>query len=564
MSELWDSFLKAPLTDDERSTLEKEPNMAQSPAFDGLPEFGTGGMRAITGLGTRYLNRYNIGRLVLALSRYLKEENENSLVVIAYDSRLTSEEFTNLSYNLLTKEGLQCRCFKQPTPTPLLSFAVRELKAQCGIVITASHNPPEYNGYKVYASDGGQIVSPADKEITNFFLETGYDKLPSDLHALAEKSVPGQDLIEGEIFASYLENLSKEPFIENKEKPLSVLYSPLHGTGAWCFDKAFARFGYKNFKVLEKEANPDGHFTGLKSANPEEKDAFLGLLDGAASEKPQLLLATDPDADRMGCAILHEGDYVFITGNQIGALLLDWTAQKGAATKGNPYMCKTIVTSEFQSHIAHSYGLRVVETLTGFKHIAGAIEKDPDNYVFGGEESYGYLPVTWVRDKDSISASLALTELANNFSLVDKLTELQVQHGLYHEELKNLVFAQHELHKMQEFMGKLQDAASLIGSKLGERTILDVLDLHEGGVAPATEYCQQLKETLPPAAVYQFYLDPEARVTIRPSGTEPKVKIYVSLRHKEKVSKENITTARSEIAQEAGRVLEDFLKIVGA
>ena len=147
-------------------------------------------------------------------------------------------------------------------------------------------------------------------------------------------------------------------------------------------------------------------------------------------------------------------------------------------------MCKTIVTSEFQSHIAHSYGLRVVETLTGFKHIAGAIEKDPDNYVFGGEESYGYLPVTWVRDKDSISASLALTELANSFSLIDKLTELQVQHGLYHEELKNLVFAQHELHKMQEFMGKLQDAASLIGSKLGERTIVDVLDLHEGGVAP--------------------------------------------------------------------------------
>jgi phosphomannomutase len=564
MSELWDSFLQAPLTNTERSTLEKDLSLAQTPAFNGLPEFGTGGMRAITGLGTRYLNRYNIGRLVLAISRYLKEKNESSLVVIAYDSRITSQEFTNLSYNLLIREGLECRCFKQPTPTPLLSFAVRELKAQCGIVITASHNPPEYNGYKVYASDGGQIVSPADKEITNFFVDTSYNKLPTDLHMLAEKEIPSSDLIEEEIFSSYIQNLSNEPFLEKKNKSLSILYSPLHGTGAWCFEKAFAHFGYENFKLLEKESNPDGHFTGLKSANPEEKDAFIGLLDASVDEKPQVLLATDPDADRMGCAILHEGDYVFLTGNQIGALLLDWTAQKGAASKSNPYMCKTIVTSEFQSHIAQSHGLRVIETLTGFKHIAGAIEKDPDNYVFGGEESYGYLPVTWVRDKDSISASLALTELANNHSLIEKLTDLQVQHGLYHEELKNLIFGQHELHKMQDFMGKLKDAASLIGSTLGARTIIDVLDLHEGAVAPVTNYCQDLKHSLPPAAVYQFYLDPEARVTIRPSGTEPKVKIYVSLRYKSKANRESILKARSELAEEASLVLQDFLKIVGA
>ena len=416
----------------------------------------------------------------------------------------------------------------------------------------------------MYASDGGQIVSPADKQITEYFRNLKYQDLPRNINELAESQIDAADLIEEEIYSSYLTNLENENFVSTSTKDLSVLYSPLHGTGAWCFEQAYKKFGYKNYQTLASEADPDGHFTGLKSANPEEQAAFIGLLKEAEQSKPDLLLATDPDADRMGCAVRQDNGYTFLTGNQIGALLLDWTARKGADQRKNPFICKTIVTSEFQSHIARSYGMRVVETLTGFKHIAGAIEKDPSNYVFGGEESYGYLPVTWVRDKDSISAALALTEMAAEASLPDQLAKLQIEHGLYHEELKNLVFGQHELEKMGELMKRLKDAASFTGSMLAERTIIDVLDLHENGIAPVTPYCQGLRKELPAASVYQFHLEPEGRVTIRPSGTEPKVKIYVSLRHQGSLSSENLESCRAKLAEESQKILEAFLKIVGA
>ena len=427
----YEKFLASPLSAAEKAQLETDKaKLTAERAFDGEPSFGTGGMRAVTGLGTNRLNLQNIGRLNLAVAAYFKKSGASPLLAMGYDSRLTSPEFSRLSYHVLTRAGMRVKIFKRPTPTPLLSFAVRELKADCGVVLTASHNPPQYNGYKAYGADGGQIISPVDKDIQQLFLATEYSALPANLHELAETPIPAQDLMEEEIYAAYMARLKKEVFYQAKPKHARILYSPLHGTGGWLFEKAFKELGYGGFRVLSEQAEPDGNFPTVKSPNPEEPAAFERLLaaaahpstgsasgDSVAGQAPDLLIATDPDADRVGCMLKMENGYHFLTGNQIGSLLLESIARKKTKALAKPYICKTIVTTELQRLIADGYGIKTVETLTGFKYIAEQVAKDPENYLFGGEESFGYLPIHWVRDKDSLSSALALAELAEDENL---------------------------------------------------------------------------------------------------------------------------------------------------
>jgi phosphoglucomutase/phosphomannomutase len=565
----YEQFLKSPLSAAERAELEaNKARLIAERAFDGEPSFGTGGMRAITGLGTNRLNLQNIARLNLAVAAYFQRGKSSPLLAMGYDSRLTSPQFSRLSYQILKNAGMRAKIFKRPTPTPLLSFAVRELGADCGVILTASHNPPQYNGYKAYGADGGQIISPVDKEIQKLFLATPFESLPANLHDLAEAAIDPADLMEEEIYSAYIARLSQEVFYTRKAKKSRILYSPLHGTGGWLFDKSFHDLGYSGFQVLAEQAEPDGNFPTVKSPNPEEPAAFERLLATArgAAEKPDLLIATDPDADRVGCMLrVNNSDansYHFLTGNQIGALLTESLARKKASSLKNPYICKTIVTTELQRLIAQEYGVRTIETLTGFKYIAEQIAKDPDNYLFGGEESFGYLPVPWVRDKDSLSSAVALAELAEDVDLVEALDQIYIRHGLFHELLHSIDLSKNPS-LLPETLSKLADPRAFAAKVDFGRELVDILDLRKGAKEPATPACRELKQQLGEGEVIQFWLKDFSRLTIRPSGTEPKIKAYLSLMGRQKPTAASLATDKEALKAEAESILKKFLSALG-
>jgi len=561
----YQKFLQSPLTPAEKAELEKNKGqLIAERAFDGEPSFGTGGMRALTGLGTNRLNLQNIARLNLAVAEYFKKAKSSPLLAMGYDSRLSSPQFSRLSYHILTGQGMRVKIFRRPTPTPLLSFAVRELGADCGVVLTASHNPPQYNGYKAYGADGGQIISPVDKEIQQLFRAIDYAALPANLHELAEKPILEADLIEEEIYQAYISRLKKEVFYQSKPKSARILYSPLHGTGGWLFERAFTELGYSGFSVLPEQAEPNGNFPTLKSPNPEEPAAFERLLAAAngAAEKPDLLVATDPDADRVGAMVKTANGYHFLTGNQIGSLLLESIARKKTKSLAKPYICKTIVTTELQRLIAESHGIKTIETLTGFKYIAEQLAKDPENYLFGGEESFGYLPVHWVRDKDSLSSALALAELAEDENLVQALDQLYIRHGLFHELLHSIDLSKNPT-LLPEILGKLADPKAFAAKVDFGRELIDVLDLRKGAAEPATQALRELQQELGMADVIQFWLKDFSRLTIRPSGTEPKIKVYLSLMSKEKPTAASVAADKESLKAEAEGILKKFLTALG-
>lgn len=563
----FNNFLQSPLLEQERKELEqKKEQLLQDGSFEGYPSFGTGGMREITGLGSNRLNVYNIARLAMAFAKvFLKRNPHHCKVVIAYDSRLTSPAFSRLTWKILKNHNIDVRIFKRPAPTPFLSFAVRELEADAGIVITASHNPPQYNGFKAYGSDGAQIISPMDKEIEEVFQEIAYSSLDSQVNEYAQEEIDEADYIEEEILQAYTARLRQEQFVTPQKKDIGVLYSPLHGTGGWAFEHVFKELGFENFAVLESQKDFDGNFPTVKSPNPEETSAFELLFAEGHKQKTPLLMASDPDADRIGCAVYDEkqNDYVFLNGNQIGALLLESIARKKATTMEQPFLCKTIVTTDLQNRIAESYSMKVVETLTGFKYIASEVEHDPENYLFGGEESFGYLPVNWVRDKDSISAGIAIAELAAQENLVELLDKLYIKHGLYYELLYNIKLSPEKKELMHEIISRLKNPSQLAGKSLGSRQVIDILNLQAEGIPPANEKLRHLKRTLPTATVVQYFLEPEGKVSIRPSGTEPKVKVYLSLRSATNPNPENLAEEKEKLKEQAQAILQDFIQKLG-
>lgn len=562
----YDEYLKGPLTPEEKAFLEEnKEKLFREGAFSGEPTFGTGGMRQVTGPGSNRLNVYNIARLCYAYVASLRARDlDTGLVVIGFDSRLTSVEFSRVAYHIITGEGYAVKVYKRPTPTPMVSFAIRHYNALGGIVITASHNPPEYNGFKVYGSDGGQIISPVDKEIQETFERIPYGSLSEKIHEYPELPVPASDSIEDEPAEAFITKLSKETFVGQGNKEIRVLYTPLFGTGGWIFERCFHQLGFENFELFQPQAKPDGNFPGIASPNPEEPSAFEPILDYArqlirdAKPAPDLIIATDPDADRVGCAVRKGDDYYLLNGNQIGSLLLVSMIQGKKANLKDPYICKTIVTTDLQRKIAEANSVRVVETLTGFKYIAEAISNDPENYLFGGEESYGYLPVPWVRDKDSISSAIALASLANSGSLMEKLAQVYRDYGLYAEILHSIKLSSSEPGQMSEINQKMRNCSEMLGAQMGDRTISDILDLsHEASFQPKTPEVAALKKGLPPANVVQYFLQPEGKITIRPSGTEPKVKVYVSLKADSAGQRplENLTKLR----EDAMNILKLFL-----
>lgn len=486
-------------------------------------EFGTGGLRGIMGAGANRMNKYTVGKATKGLCEYLKNEfaGEKS-VVIAYDSRNNSKAFAECAAEVLCYNGIKTFLFEEIMPTPVLSFSVKYLNCNAGIVITASHNPKEYNGYKVYDKYGCQLVPQyADKVIS--YINNVKD-IKSVKHMTLNMALSNGYLtyIGDEVLNSYISEVEKMA-VYKEASDLKIVYTPLHGTGNIPVRKVLSDMSF-DVSVVKEQAVADGNFTTVRSPNPEEKDALNMALEQAKRANADLVIGTDPDCDRVGVGVLHNGEYTLLTGNQTGALLVDFYLKfKKQSLNPKTTLVKTIVTNDLGAEIARKNGLNVVETLTGFKYIGDQItkyEKTGENeFLIGYEESYGYLVGTYARDKDAVIASMLICEMAayykkNKMTLVDALNVLYSEYGFY-------------LDALDSFVLKGKDGASRI------KNIMSYFRANKATVFPnitdVKDYSMGIGD-LPKSNVLKFFLKGGSWIAVRPSGTEPKLKMYYSVR----------------------------------
>ncbi|KAB2337084.1 phospho-sugar mutase [Cytobacillus depressus] len=505
-------------------------------------EFGTGGMRGVIGAGTNRMNIYTVRKASAGLAAYIEENGEKAKkqgVVIAYDSRHMSKEFAMEAAKTLASKGIQVYVFHELRPTPELSFAVRYLQAYSGIVITASHNPPEYNGYKVYGADGGQLPPKAADLVISKVNEIENELLIEVNDEILLKKQGLIKIIGEEIDKKYVEHLltiSENPELGN-EVDLSIVFTPLHGTANKPVRDALQALKYKVHIVKEQEL-PDPNFSTVKSPNPEEKSAFEMAIKVGEEKKADLLIATDPDADRLGIAVRnHSGEFVLLTGNQTGALLLHYILSQKKAKNTLPengIVLKTIVTSELGRKIASSFELKTEDVLTGFKFIAEKIktyeESGEYQFLFGYEESYGYLIGDFARDKDAVQAALLATEVAayykkKGMTLYKGLLALFEQYGYYLEDLESITL------KGKAGAEQIQQTLSSFRSnplqQLGDLKVTAIEDYLTG----IRTKSNGVKETinLPKSNVIKYFFEDESWICLRPSGTEPKIKFYFGI-----------------------------------
>lgn len=509
-------------------------------------EFGTGGLRGILGAGSNRMNIYTVRKATQGLANYiLKNSNVNEMkVAIAYDSRNMSPEFAEEAALCFNANGIQTYRFSSLRPTPELSFAVRKLGCIAGIVITASHNPREYNGYKVYWCDGGQITSPLDKEIideVNKILD--YRNAKIILHKEAVESGL-YHTIGKEIDDLYIEELKKlvlNPFIIKAEgKNLRIVYTPLHGTGNMPVRRILSEIGLKNVYVVPEQEEPDGNFPTVSYPNPEDKNSFTLALKYAAERNADIVMATDPDADRLGIYVkTAEGDYVPFTGNMSGALICEYILSQKKEQGNLPQngaIVSTIVTSDMVKAIAKNYNIHFIETLTGFKYIGEQIKKFEEQktfqYLFGMEESYGCLPGTYARDKDAVAAVMMLSEAAafykhNGMCLWDKMQQMYDKYGYYMETLETMTFKGKE--GAEKISGLVEQYRKNPPRELAGFKVLELRDYNSGIIKD--QYTGSIeKSTLPKSNVLYFKLSDDAWFCVRPSGTEPKIKYYIGVK----------------------------------
>lgn len=499
--------------------------------------FGTGGMRGVLGAGTNRMNIYTIRRVAEGLACFIDSQGEEAKkrgVVIAYDTRHFSYEFAVETARVLGAHGITSYVYKEPRPTPQLSFTVRELNAFSGVVITASHNPKEYNGFKVYGEDGAQLVPTAAQAIIQHMenIEDIFTIQVADVLELEERHQLNWILEQYDEL--YLNNLLTLKETDEIDKSLNVVYTPLHGTGLVPVTSALEKMGFTNIHVVESQRVPDGAFSTVSYPNPEEKAAFQLAMELGEKVGADLLLATDPDADRLGIAVWNGENYELLTGNQIGALILFYLLESKKAQgtlPSNGVMVKTIVTSEMGAQIAKCFGVQTVNTLTGFKYIAEKIEEYENtgeySFLFGYEESYGYLIKTFCRDKDAVQMAIKVTEMAAHFktkgkTLATVLNELYEQFGYYKEALVSKVF---EGKDGQEQMKAILDSYRLESPTEIAGVKVERMEDYLKGVALLGDGSTE-NLTLPKENVVKFVLEDGAWVAIRPSGTEPKCKYY--------------------------------------
>lgn len=501
-------------------------------------DFGTGGMRGIIRNGTNGMNIYVVSKATQGLANYVNSKKFDSpKAVIAYDSRKYSKEFAEEAAAVLASNGIKTYIFKDIRPTPELSFAVRELGCVTGIVVTASHNPKEYNGYKVYWKDGGQVINPDDKAIIAEVKKviTLTDVKKEDFNELLKKGMI--EYIDDSFDDKFLNSAYNLLLYKNTAKfsDLKIVYTPLHGTGGTLIPKALNELGYKNVYLVDKQMIPDSNFSTVKSPNPEDKVALEMGIDILLKNNADILIATDPDADRMGVVVRDKtGGYIIITGNQIGSILeyyLLSELKKSGKLPKNAAIVKTVVTSNLQDVIGEHFAVKVFNVLTGFKFIADKInnfETDGNyTYIFGGEESYGYLPETYARDKDSISSALIIAECAAflksiNSSIADYLEMIFGKFGYFYDETNSItiggIVGMQKIQDMMVFFRKENFA------KIGDDKVVKKIDYANDTVFDSSDRVY----TLPKSNVIQYLLEDNSKITIRPSGTEPKIKFYYS------------------------------------
>lgn len=497
--------------------------------------FGTGGLRGVIGAGTNRINIYTIAKASQGLADYLKKNFEEPSVAIGYDSRIKSDVFARTAAGVFAANGVRVSIWPVLMPVPTVSFAARYLHTSAGVMITASHNPSKYNGYKVYGPDGCQItVETADnilKEIEK--LDIFADVRNSDFEiGIANGSI---QYIQDEVFTAFIEQVKSQSvlFGEEVDKNIAIVYSPLNGSGLKPVTRTLKEMGYTNITVVREQEQPDGSFPTCPYPNPEIKEAMALGIEYAKRCNADLMLATDPDCDRVGIAVKnHVGEYELLTGNQTGMLLLDYICsqrQKHHKMPADPVMVKTIVTMDMAQQIAEHYGLRTINVLTGFKFIGEQIgkleeQKKADSYVFGFEESYGYLTGSYVRDKDGVNGACMICEMFSYYAtkgigLLDKLDELYRMYGYCLNTLHSYEFdGSAGFVKMQKIMKAFRGDVE----KFGNKKVLKLLDYAAG------------LDGLPKSDVLKFLLEDNCSIVIRPSGTEPKLKMYISVSAEDK------------------------------
>ena len=493
-------------------------------------EFGTGGLRGVIGAGTNRMNIYMVRRASQGLANYVNKHFKNPSIAISFDSRIKSDVFARTSAEVFAANGIKVFIYKELMPTPCLSYAVRELHCSAGIMVTASHNPSKYNGYKVYGDDGCQITSKAAEEILNAInaLDVFNDIKHGDYQKLMEQGMV--EIISDDIYTSFIERVKKESLLRDEkiDKSAQIIYSPLHGTGLKPVTRILKEAGFDRVIVVKEQELPDGYFTTCPYPNPEIKEAMALGIEYAKKYQADLLIATDPDCDRVGIAVKGKDDYVLVSGNQGGVLLLDYICSmhvKHGDMPKDPVAVKTIVTTDLAKAVADNYGVKMIEVLTGFKYIGEQIHNlevvgKEDSFLLGYEESYGYLSGGYVRDKDAVDGVFLIAEMFAyckqlGISLLDKLEELYKKYGYYSDFLNSFEFeGSSGFNKMNEIMKSFrQGVPSVAGIKVNN--IKDYLLGVDG---------------LPKADVLKLFLEDGSSIIVRPSGTEPKLKAYISIK----------------------------------
>lgn len=536
-------WLESPYVDDalkeELKKIEKDDSEIEDRFFREL-EFGTGGMRGKMGAGSNRMNSVTVSKATQGIADYLNEKYSGEIsVAIAYDSRNMSKEFASKVADVFAANDISVYLFESLRPTPELSFTVRHFKCKAGVVITASHNPPEYNGYKVYDQFGGQVVEDADTiigKINNVMLQ---DIKYSHAEGNNKIKIIGDD-----IDTIYINEIKKLSLNSDVDKDINIIYTPLHGTGNKLVRKVLGESGYRNVFVVKEQELPDPQFSTVKSPNPEEISSFEIAIKKARESDGEIIIGTDPDCDRVGLVVKdHEGQFVPLSGNQTGALLLNYVlsslSEQGRIPE-NGAVVKTIVTSEIGRHIASKYNVKTFDTLTGFKYIAELMQKFEDtgdcSFLFGYEESYGYLAGTFVRDKDAVTASMLICEMAAYYKrkgkiLLDVLNDIYNEHGYYIDNTVSLSFAGITgLNKMKSIMEGFRE--NKVNTLAGKNIPL-VLD-YKMGIALNLTNGMTEKLNYPKSDVLKFVFEDESWFVLRPSGTEPKLKVYFSIKGENK------------------------------
>lgn len=527
-----------PETKAEIEKLQKDRPEEFSDAFYKDLEFGTGGLRGVMGSGSNRMNKYTVGMATQGLANYLTKTfaNEAISVAIAHDSRNNSRFFAEVTADVFSANGISVYLFDALRPTPELSFAIRELGCKSGVVLTASHNPREYNGYKAYWEDGAQLIAPHDKNVIDevqqidSFEKVNFQGNPSLIHSIGVEM--------DEKYLKMIEGLCLSPDIVAKHNDLKIVYSPIHGTGINGVPQILHRIGFTNVYVVEEQATPDGNFPTVVYPNPEEAEAMSIALKKAKEIDADLVMATDPDSDRVGIAIKNsKGDFQLLNGNQTGAMLIYYLLsvwKKNEKLTGNQFVVKTIVTTELIKDIAEDFGVKCYDTLTGFKFIAALIRnlEGKEEFIAGGEESYGYLIGDQVRDKDAIASCAIIAEMAawaasQEMTLFDLLQDINAKYGLYQEGLKSVTRkGQKGAQEIEDMMKRFREETpdELNGSKLTELTD------YQSGEKKNLVTGNIEKIDFPKSNVLQFKVDNGAKISVRPSGTEPKIKFYCSVK----------------------------------